>query len=117
MSRSIRKTMVFPICSSRGQKHWKKQYNRIYRRQCREAINRYLTDNNHDYNIGKVYLQKYANEWLSPSDGKLRYDMLDRHDFYNKPNRYSFNGISYQCDSYDSYESYVNEYKRLYLSK
>lgn len=108
MSRSYRKTPVFPICCIRSQKWWKRSYNRIYRRHGNVQLQRYLGNDDVDYEIGQVYKQSYADIWASPSDGKWRVEMLRYNEFLQRDNLVAYHG---------SYENYVIDYKRLYLSK
>lgn len=108
MSRSHRKTPVFPICCARGQHEWKRKYNRIYRRRANLQIMRHLSNQELDYEIGRVYKQSYADIWSSPSDGKWRVEMLGYNEFLQYKNLVNY---------HKTYENYVKEYKRKYLSK
>lgn len=110
MSRSFRKTYVFPICCCNSQKRWKQSYNRTFRRTSKSKLDNYLTNTCDDYVYEDLYKRTYADEWLSPSDGKWRIDFLSKDDYYNS-HIFSIKGRT------ETYEQYVNYFKRKLLSK
>lgn len=56
MSRSRRKTPIFPVCRPTGVKQWKKEYNRLMRRVPVDAE--------------PPKKNEHGDEWMGPRDGK-----------------------------------------------
>lgn len=107
MPRSYRKNFVFPVCCCQSQKKWKQEYSRIYRSKTKSQLQKAVLNDNIDYNLGTVYKHHFADIWLSPSDGKMRFDFLNEDEFKNP----------YSANYYSSYKEYKKDFKKNYSSK
>ncbi len=104
MSRSYRKNLVFGICSYKSQKTWRQSYNRIFRKQTKQALK--------DYNIGSLYKQHYADPWLGPSDGYCRLTFLNEDQFNAEIKQYP-----YMYFAGETYKDYCKDFKKRYICK
>lgn len=110
MSRSYRKNLVFPVCCCNTQKKWKTQYNRTFRTNSKKQLYNYLTNISEDYKYESVHKRSYADIWLSPSDGRWWLEMF-------KPDDFLEHRLDYVFVPYKTYEEYINNFKRKFLSK
>ena len=112
MSRSYRKNFVFGICGYKSEKSWRQSYNRIFRKQTKQALKRAVLNEDKDYNIGSLYKQHYADPWLGPSDGYCRLTLM---------NEDQFNADKKQCPymyfSDETYKDYCKDFKKRYICK
>lgn len=129
MSRSKRKNLVFPICCNGDtQKPWKQHINRIFRRKAKVRLESSIDENGEvlkDYFFRDRNKRKFADVWLSPSDGKHTMEML-AYDEWFQLKREDETGINRSAMSrwgsfYDSnhttYDEYVSDFKRKIITK
>lgn len=121
MSRSRRKNLVFPICCNGGtQKPWKQQINRIFRRKSKVQLETSLDENGEvlkDYFYRNRNKRKFADIWLSPSDGTQRIKMMTKDEFEIYQNRALPYYFSSARRNPQTYKQYINNFKRTLISK
>lgn len=129
MSRSRRKNLVFPICCTGDtQKPWKKHINRIFRRKAKVRLDTSIGENGEvlkDYFFRDRNKQKFADIWLSPSDGFHTMEMLS-YDEWSQLKREDEAGVAraslsrwgkYYNSSHTTYDQYVADFKRKIITK
>lgn len=129
MSRSTRKNLVFPICcNGNTQKPWKQHINRIFRRKAKVQLDTSIGEDGEilkDYFFRDRNKRKFADVWLSPSDGKHTMELLKKDEWLQlkkedaaQAPRSSMSrwGHLYNED-HITYDQYVADFKRTIITK
>ena len=129
MSRSTRKNLVFPICcNGNTQKPWKQHINRIFRRKAKVQLDTSIGEGGEvlkDYFFRDRNKRKFADVWLSPSDGKHTMELLKKDEWLqlkkedaSQAPRSSMSrwGHLYSED-HNTYDQYVADFKRTIITK
>jgi hypothetical protein len=129
MSRSRRKNLVFPVCCNGDtQKPWKKHINRIFRRKAKVRLDTSIDENGEvlkDYFFRDRNKQKFADIWLSPSDGFHTMEMLS-YDEWSQLKREDAAGVAraslsrwgkHYNSKHTTYDEYVSDFKRKIITK
>lgn len=129
MSRSTRKNLVFPICcNGNTQKPWKQHINRTFRRKAKVRLDSSIGENGEilkDYFFRDRNKQKFADIWLSPSDGKhtmklLKKDewlQLKKEDAAQAPRSSMSRWGHLYSEDHNTYDQYVADFKRTIITK
>jgi hypothetical protein len=112
MSRSYRKNFVFGICSYKSEKSWRQSYNRIFRKQTKQALKKAVLNEDKDYNIGSLYKQHYADPWLGPSDGYCRLTFMNEDQYIADKKQHP-----YMYHTKETYKDYCKDFKKNFINK
>lgn len=129
MSRSRRKNLVFPVCHNGDTaKPWKKYINRIFRRKAKVRLDTSIDENGEvlkDYFFRDRNKQKFADIWLSPSDGFHTMEMLS-YDEWSQLKREDADEVvrasmsrwgKHYNSNHTTYNQYVADFKRKIITK
>ena len=129
MSRSTRKNLVFPICcNGNTQKPWKQHINRIFRRKAKVQLDTSIGEDGEilkDYFFRDRNKRKFADVWLSPSDGKHTMELLKKdewlqlkkEDAAQAPRSSMSRWGHLYSEDHNTYDQYVADFKRTIITK